>query len=132
MASIELVNDWPPNVADIRAVLPISDRNIFTYGGKIYSPGALTLPEPLIEHEKVHIQQQGRWHKRWWRKYLRSKEFRLSQEIPAHKAEYRAYCVINADRNAQHRYLLQLSQRLAAPMYGGIISATEAMREIRQ
>ena len=58
-------------------------------------------------------------------------DFRLAQEIPAHKAEYRAFCKYNRDRNAQSRMLRQLGTRLAAPMYGGIITVNEAMKRIR-
>jgi len=32
---VVVVNDWPPNIEDIRAVLPVSERNIFAYGHRI-------------------------------------------------------------------------------------------------
>ncbi len=55
----EIVNDWPTNIAAIRAVLPVTRGNIFAYGGKIYSPGSKTLAPELIAHEQVHFRQQG-------------------------------------------------------------------------
>jgi len=129
---IEIVNDWPPNIDAIRAVLPVSERNIFAYGNKIYSPGCATLPRWLIEHERVHFVQQDCHPRSWWRQFLKSPEFRLEQELEAHRVEYRVFCQMNKDRNARSKYLQEMGRRLAAPMYGGIITAAEAIKEIRQ
>lgn len=125
-----IVHDWPPNIAKIRAVLPVTECNIFAYGGKIYSPGAATLPPWLIAHEQVHFNQQGWWPAQWWRKFLKSPEFRLLQEIPAHQVEYRAFCALCHDRNKQSVYLGAMAKRLAAPMYGSMISVSDARRRI--
>jgi hypothetical protein len=127
-----IVNDWPPNIDAIRKVLPVSERNIFAYGHRIYSPGSKSLPVWLIEHERVHFRQQDEISIRvWWRNYLDDEVFRLAQEIPAHRVEYWEFCKVNRDRNSQSMYLQELGRRLAAPMYGGIITAREAIKEIR-
>lgn len=127
---IEIRKGWPPNIEKIRAVLPVSERNIFAYGGVIYVPGGGELTSPLIEHEKVHFRQQGRFPRFWWWRFLRSPKFRLKVELEAHRAEYREFCKWQKDRNQQAQYLVGISRRLAAPMYGGLISPLQAAREI--
>ncbi len=127
-----VVNDWPPNINEIRAVLPVTERNIFAYDGKIFNPGGGKLPIELHAHEAVHFKQQAEVGvEAWWVRFLAEPDFRLSQEIPAHKEEHRVYCNHNRDRNDQARHLRALGKRLAAPMYGGIITINEAMKAIR-
>jgi len=127
-----IINDWPPNIDAIRAVLPVSERNIFAYGHSIYSPGSKSLPAWLIAHERVHFEQQDKYGLRaWWKRFLSDEVFRLAQELPAHRVEYFEFCKVNRDRNSQSMYLQQMARRLAAPMYGGIITVAEAIKEIR-
>ena len=131
MSDPEIVNDWPPNIDAIREVLPVSRFNIFAYGGIIYNPGGDRLPPWLIGHEKVHFAQQGRFPARWWEKYLKEPKFRLEQEIEAHQEEYRVFCWFNRKRNRRRVHLKHMAKRLAAPMYGGIISADRARKLIK-
>ena len=129
---VVVVNDWPPNIEDIRAVLPVSERNIFAYGHRIYNPGGGRLPLELLAHEKVHFAQQDEFGvDEWWMKFLADPQFRLDQEIPAHRAEYLTFCRFNKDRNEKSKMLRTLGQRLSAPMYGSIITTNEAMKAIR-
>ena len=125
-------SEWPPNIKAIRAVLPVTERNVFAWAGIIYAPGGGWLGPALIAHERVHFEQQGRNPVRWWKKYLKDPEFRLAQEIPAHMAEYAEFCRLNRDRNAQSRFLHVLGKRLSAPMYGGLITAADARKQIRE
>jgi hypothetical protein len=137
--SISIVNDWPPNIRSIRAVLPVSERNIFAYGGIIYNPGGGGLSPELVAHEAVHFEQQrklNRWYRRngaevWWRRFLRDPEFRLEQELEAHRAEYREFCRLHSDRNERQRALRVIAGKLAKPMYGGIITVSEAIKAIQ-
>ena len=128
-----VVNDWPPNIDEIRAALPdVTERNIFAYDGKIFNPSGGKLGQELHAHEMVHfVQQAAIGVEAWWVAFLADPKFRLAQEIPAHKAEYRTFCKYNRDRNDQARFLRRLGQRLSAPMYGGIITTNEAMKRIR-
>lgn len=140
MSGFSIETGWPPNIESIRAVLPVSENNIFAYGTVIYNPGGMELPPWLIEHERVHFRQQDdlkSWWRRngaevWWRRFLRDPEFRLEQELEAHRAEYRSFCSHNADKNLRSRALMAISKRLAAPMYGGIISVLDARKVIGQ
>lgn len=128
----DVVDDWPPNIEDIRAVLPVTERNIFAYGHTIYNPGGGRLPLELIAHEEVHFQQQAEEGPvKWWAKFLADPKFRLDQEIPAHRVEHRVFCKYNRDRNEQAQHLRRLGQRLAAPMYGSLLTVNQAMKAIR-
>jgi len=127
----EVVNDWPPNIEAIRVALPVTERNIFAYDHKIYKPGPGVLGPELIAHEKVHFAQQDEIGVAiWWILFIQDPSFRLHEEMPAHRREYRVFCKHNRDRNRQRWFLRLLGKRLAAPMYGGIIGVKEAMRQI--
>lgn len=68
--SADVVAGWPPNIEEIRAVLPVSERNIFAYGHTIYNPGGEKLPLELIAHEEVHFQQQAEEGPvAWWKNF---------------------------------------------------------------
>lgn len=127
---IEIRKGWPPNIEKIRAVLPVSESNIFAFGGKIYNPSGGELTSPLIEHEKVHFRQQGWFPRLWWWRFLRDPVFRLQQELEAHRAEYREFCRWEGNKRIRFQYLQGLGARMAAPMYGGMITAPAAMKEI--
>lgn len=135
---VAIVNDWPPNIEAIRAVLPVTENNIFAHSHRIYNPGGGILPLELLAHEKVHFVQQDEFEadglkgvEGWWELFLESPTFRLSQEIPAHRAEYQTYCKYHRDRNEKAQMLRSLGQRLAAPMYGSLMTVNEAMKAIR-
>ena len=126
----EIVVDFPPNIKAIRKVFPISGHEIFAYGGTIYNPSGSELTPALIAHEEVHFRQQGKWPKSWWMRFLKSPAFRLRQELEAHRVEYRVFCRGHKDRNSQAKYLRAISKRLAAPMYGSMITTPEAIKAI--
>lgn len=140
MSVVRIKTAWPPNIKAIADVLPVTNRNIFAYDRVIYNPGGGRLSRPLIEHEKVHFAQQYMFDadgdgktgvEGWWERFLESEVFRLSQEIPAHKKEYQTFVHYNHNKTEQAQYLRALGLRLSAPMYGGIITANEAMKAIR-
>lgn len=126
-----IVHAWPPNIEAIVAVLPATANNIFAYDWHIYNPSKRTLGPELIAHERVHFHQQGQDSEGWWERFLADPEFRLSQELPAHIAEYREYCKRCHDRNQRYRFLHHLAQRLSSPMYGGLITKRDALKQIR-
>ncbi len=113
-------------------MLPVTENNIFAWDDTIYNPGGGPLSPALIAHEEVHFTQQAGKPKSWWRKFLKSPEFRLQQELPAHRTEYQAFCQRFKDRNARAIYLNALGLRLSHPMYGKIITAADAMQEIKR
>lgn len=126
-----ILNQWPPNIEAIRKVLPVTERNIFAWHDTIYNPGGEPLSSPLIAHEEVHFVQQRGNPKSWWKKFLKSPEFRLNQELEAHRTEYQVFCRLNKDRNVRSIYLRAIGKRLAHPMYGGMITVRSAIKEIQ-
>ena len=126
---VRVIADWPPNIEEIREVLPVTDRNIFAYDEVIYNPGGGKLPPWLTEHERVHFTQQVKYPggvTSWWHRFLNDPTWRLRQEIPAHQIEYHVYCQCGHQRNQRRLYLKGMAKRLSAPMYGNIISFAEA------
>ena len=128
-----VVADWPPNIDEIREVLPVTANNIFAYDEVIYNPGGSKLPPWLVEHEKVHFMQQAKYPggvKSWWNRFLLDPVWRLKQEIPAHQLEFHVYGQCGNPRNARRVYLKGMAKRLSAPIYGNIINFHEAKRLI--
>ena len=102
---------------------------VFTYGNTIYTKNKL--PYAILKHEEVHVKQQTEMGKtKWWNKYLEDDQFRFSQELEAHQAEYKAYCEETKDRNKQAIYKQHIALRLSSPLYGKLITTQEALKLI--
>lgn len=133
---MKIVVGRPPNFEQIAAVFPIArgPGAIFTFGDTIFSPGGEHLVTPELKaHEGVHYSRQtGDLTKieAWWSRYLVDAEFRLAEELPAHRAEYRQFCAQHRDYNRRARFLHVIAARLAGPLYGGLITAAAARRSI--
>lgn len=127
---MKIVKDFPPNIEAIRKVLTPDPRAIFAYGDTIYNPDGGQLSQELHAHEEVHQRQQGDNPDAWWDRYLTDVEFRLAQELEAHRQEYKTYCARVKDRNQRARFLNLVAGRLASPMYGNVITPREASRKI--
>lgn len=123
---------FPPNIEDIRKVLKLSGKEIFTYGHIIFNPEGKTLTPDLIEHEKVHITQQEGQKEAWWTLYLSDPLFRSSQEIPAHQKQYKTAKKYIKDKNRLNDYLIQLSKNLSGDTYGNCLSYSEAYNAIKE
>lgn len=132
---MNVVNAPPPMFPEICAAFPQATNPgvIFTWGWTIYAPGGGHISEPLLEHERVHATRQEHQGgpEGWWRRYIDDPEFRLAEELPAHKAEYRRWCFGVLDRNARARHLTHVAHKLSAPLYGGIITPRAAAELLR-
>lgn len=125
----------PPNYDAIVAKFPFAARAgvIFTYGQTIYNPSESTISPALKCHESVHAQRQGddpAEIEAWWVRYLEEPIFRTEEELLAHRAEYRAMKSWTRDPNAAARELNRIAERLAGPLYGGVLSLSAARRLI--
>jgi hypothetical protein len=120
----------PPNYSEILGVFPhIADQAIlFAYGDIIYNPKGVFVPEELVAHEAVHGARQGTEVTAWWDSYLESPEFRLLEEIPAHRAEYNAFCKAVKDRNKRARYAHAVASRLSGKLYSLDIKYKDALK----
>ena len=128
---MKVVNDFPPNIAAIREAFPLSGYEIFAYGDTIFSPKSTFLAPELIVHEEVHREQQGDDVEGWWDRYLVDKDFRASQELEAHIAEWLNLKSRIKDRNERVKACAHVARKLAAPLYGKVFSYRNAMDHLR-
>lgn len=132
-----VVDGRPPNFDKIIKVFPLASRAgvMFAYGWTLYAPGftARTVPDELLyAHEPVHAIQHTTYEGgigAWWDRYMEDIDFRFSQELPAHVAEFR-YLVSLA--HARKRALRETAEKLAAPLYGSMRSVEECQRLIAE
>jgi hypothetical protein len=127
-----IINGKPPIYDRAAKVFPLEGHEIFCWGNKIYNPAGDYISPELMAHERVHCLQQGNDIDGWWENYFEDKSFRLEQEMEAHKVEYRTFCLRHKDRNSRAAYLLAISQRLASPMYGKLLTVQQAAMRIKQ
>lgn len=131
---MEVIIDRPPMFEEIDAAFKVAGKSvIFTWGSRIYNPQGCEISPALKAHESVHAQRQGTDEESirgWWRRYIDDLLFRYDEELAAHRAEYRAFKSWTKDRNALERYLQQVAQRLASPLYGGVTTYLDARRAI--
>ena len=130
-----IINARPPNFDQVRAAFPKADGPgvMFAYDGNIYNPSGNVIPPALLAHEEVHLREQravGADY--WWGKYLTDSEFRYTEELLAHVAEFKAQRV--TDRNFVARLLLATALRLVAPLYNYQPPRTlqQAMKDLRR
>lgn len=121
----------PPIIDRIRATFTVDGLGvIYAWGNVIYNPDNVYVSPELIAHEQIHSNRQMSNPLAWWERYLVDTGFRLQEELPAHHAEYVHFCRKNKDRNERSRHLTFVSKRLAAPLYGSLITPLAARRAI--
>lgn len=118
----------PPLYDLINSKFRIAGKSVFfAWGDVIYNPAGVQIPPSLIAHESVHGRRQGSDIEGWWGRYIDDPQFRLAEEIPAHIAEYRFLCE-NAGRHDRRAGLAIIAKRLSGPLYGGLISFSDAKK----
>jgi hypothetical protein len=130
---VKIINGKPPNFKKIHAAFPLASRpgTIFTYGDTVYVIGAHDISPCLKAHEATHIEQQKKLGPEvWWERYIEDPAFRFEQELPAHRAEYRTFKAMERDRNRVSHALYTIADRLAGPLYGGLLTSQQARQKI--
>lgn len=129
---MKIVIAKPPMFEEIDAKFKIADKDvIFAWGDRIFNPKNLTLPPAIIAHECVHGERQGRDVEFWWRRYIEDEKFRLDEEVLAHRAEYLSLVnQFGGDRNTRRRALAHVGLKLCHPIYGRMVSLSEAKKLI--
>lgn len=137
-----VVVDRPPMWDLIDKTFHVAGKAIlFAWGDRIYNPMGVTVPKELHAHEEIHGERQLAYAGcgpltaedcvlNWWRLYIKDPAFRLAEEIPAHRAEYLSFCKRHADRNSRAKMLSMISMKLAAPLYGSLVTHAEARKLI--
>lgn len=130
---MKIVVDKPPIWDEIVKAFPAVEHRacIFAWGGTIFNPGNITVGHELMAHELVHGARQKDDIRGWWRRYIDDPQFRLKEELQAHKAEFARAALGVKDRNRRARILSVTAQRLAAPLYGGVIAYQDALYLLR-
>lgn len=137
MFAQRVIVDRPPMFAAIDAVFKVAGRPIlFAWGDRIFNPLNVAIPAELVAHEAVHGQRQGGDVEAWWSRYLVDPTFRLAEELPAHVAEFKSLCEQHAphwhSQNGMRKTMAaHVARKLAAPLYGSLITFAAAKREIR-
>ena len=130
MAQIEAFTN-PPNIDEIDAIFHVKGKPVlYAWGGFIYNPERIVIPPELRSHEAVHGQRQGSTEvdiRKWWDRYLQDRDFRLGEELVAHRAELGAIKTLHKDRNVRIRYAHAIAERLSGAIYGGMITKNEAL-----
>ena len=131
--SLPVRHQPPPNIKAIEKRFGFMRAStIFTYAPYVYVPSGVKLTKSLEAHERVHLKQQGKKPQWWWERYLVDDDFRLAQEVEAHRAEWRVLAVGVRDRNQISRRLGLLAERLSSPLYGGLVTMGAARRLISE
>lgn len=116
---IEIAN--PPNFDKILAAFPNANGHgvIFAFGATIFNPSGVVIPPALLAHEEVHGLRQSHCHsvESWWNTYIADPEFRYTEELHAHAAEYRVQMRTVHDRNDRAKLAMSTAQRVLAPLY---------------
>jgi len=131
---VNIVHDKPPNWDELVAAFPRAaelSRLYCAWGDRIYSIAGDTPPPEIMAHEYVHCARQKDDVRGWWRRYIDDPVFRLKEEVQAHKAEFARIALGVRDRNRRARLLSVTATRLAAPLYGGVISYQDALCLLR-
>lgn len=130
---LPVIPQFPPNFPAIVAVMPEAQQPgvIFAYGTRVYCPSGdgSPLPRELEAHEAVHLKRQQEYDGgpgAWWDKYLTDIEFRLAEEILAHRAEYAMFCKRHLCQIKRGEARRRIARKLAAPLYGKLISQDAA------
>ena len=127
---MQIKQELPPNYEAIKKVLKITKNTIYCYGDIVYNPSGLPIPDDLMAHEEVHSKQQGEYGiKLWWDRYLDDKEFRLSQEVEAYKAQAK-YTLDNYSRPRRREIKKDIITHLSSDLYGNLITKEEAKKII--
>lgn len=126
----------PPMFDEIAAAFHLARMPgvIFSWGEAIiFNPSGVHISPALLAHEAVHGARQGlndAGIRHWWETYIADPEFRLREEMPAHRAEYAAIKGLVKDRNERVRELHHIVNKLCGPLYGKMISRQDAFRAV--
>jgi hypothetical protein len=103
---------------------------IYAWGDQIFNPAHIKIGPELLAHEAVHGARQMAFGGPivWWRRYLIDPEFRLQEELPAHRAELEILLEMAKNRNERRYWAKAIAKKLSSPMYGRMTTTAKAVR----
>jgi hypothetical protein len=105
---------------------------IYAWGRTIYNPDMIVIPKDLAIHEAMHGIRQEVYEGgviAWWERYLIDRDFRLVEEVMAHKAEATALLAkYGMSRASRRKITAHVASRLANPVYQFGIDRAQAER----
>ncbi len=130
---MKVIKAYPPNFAELRKAFPAiigRPQIMFSYGDTLYNPSGKPISPALMVHEETHgYRQRLKGADKWWRAYIASALFRFEEELVAHVNELAKFSDDHGTKEVE-RYHVALAERLASPMYGNLISKTEAFAKL--
>ena len=131
----EVVCLFPPIYPKLVETFRIHERRdvVFSFGPKLYNPYGTYIPDAIIVHEAIHGARQGKGVNDvngWWSRYMVDPAFRLVEEIHAHRAECR-WLLEHNDRRRRRAAIKQVAAKLAAPLYGSLVTLSEARKLLK-
>lgn len=125
-----------PQICERFPDVPGKKGVLFAWGRTIYNPDKIIIPKDLAIHEAMHGVRQEAYvdpttgHKGvavWWVRYLVDKDFRLVEEVMAHKAEATALLEkYGMSRVSRRKITAHVASRLANPLYQFGINRAQA------
>lgn len=135
MTKIKIVTTRPPIYDNACAAFKCDlSKMVFTYGDTIYNLSGQELPDHLIYHEQVHMEQQNHNDadaEIWWGKFLRDSNFRIDQEARAYGKQFQFICDIVKNPIRRNLIISDLGRFLSGPMYGNALPLRKAVNFIR-
>ncbi len=131
----QIIYDYPPMIEEIDAKFHVMGKKvIYSWGDKLYNPNKLHVTDALANHEAFHGDRQIECGvEEWWKLYIADKDFRMGEEVFAHAIEYYTMSLDQSLNRKQRRSALPLiAKKLAGPLYGNMMSVSEAMRMIKR
>jgi len=129
-ANIKIIYSRPPFWRILKMFFPDYDPDgtiAVAFGRVVYANQ--DFDESFKIHEETHLRQQKRSYffaVIWWARYLFSKKFRFKQELEAFR---RQYLFIKSTKGYDSfKALLNLSDALASPLYGNMVTRSQARR----
>lgn len=129
---MKISHEKPPHFAIMHYFFKCDwNRTAFAFGDTVYSMAEL--PDHIIEHEKVHLDQQFHsvfcaWI--WLVLYICSKRFRYKMELQAYRVHWEYFKINYRNTTEQSYFLSKIARDLSGKLYGNLVSYDEAIDAI--
>lgn len=122
---MEIIYEWPPNTDKETK----KTKNVATaYRGNIYCPHG-EVRDDVIEHEKVHLKQQGDDYDGWIEKYITDKDFMIEQEVEAYREQLKYIATVRTKAETLTA-TVSFAKFLSSEVYGNVITVDEALKRL--